>query len=237
MILQDIFDQLSHGELSQLHLGGDDEYSGVREQEKPRIIAHIQLGLTALHKRFLLKQQKVVIELEPGRSTYILNSKFAQSNTKSKELVKYLNDLNEPLKDNLLQIERVVNDKGEELTLNVTGDPDTVRTMSYNTLIVPDGIESETLTVVYRANHPTINPILGKVVSFQVEIDLPATHLEALLYFVASRVMNPIGLANEFHEGNNYAAKYEQACMELEMNGYELNSVGTSTRFEDNGWV
>ena len=237
MVLQDIFDQLTHGELRQLFIGDNLGEEGLREEDKPRLIAHIQLGLTALHKRFLLKERKLTINLQEGRSTYVLKSIYSQYNEKSQELIKYIDDAEVPFKDDLLQIERVLNDKGEELPLNRHSDPKTIRTPSYNTLIVPPDLETETLTVLYRADHPKIDPIMGKAVSFREEIDLPVTHLEALLYFVASRYMNPIGLAGDFHEGNNYASKYEIACQELEGKGYQLNSQDDVHRFEDSGWI
>jgi hypothetical protein len=68
------------------------------------------------------------------------------------------------------------------------------------------------------------------------EVNLPVTHLEPLLYFVASRIMNPVGASGEFHEGNNYAAKYEQACQQLEMHGFSLNTQASRDQFERNGW-
>lgn len=236
MMLQDIFDQLTHGELSQLYVGGDNATEGIREADKPRMIAHIQLALTALHKRFRLKEKQFTLQLQDGRSSYVLKRSFAQSNDESAELVKYIEDTEQPFMDDLLRVDRVLDDKGNELVLNVSGDPCALRTPSYNTLVVPDTLESETLTVVYRADHPKINAIVGQYVSFTEEIDLPATHLEPLLYFVASRVMNPVGISSEFHEGNNYAAKYEQACQALEMHGFQQDNSGTRERFQTNGW-
>lgn len=242
MMLQDIFDQLAYGELSQLYVAGDGTTEGMREADKPRMIAHIQLGLTALHKRFRLKEGHFTLELVPGRSSYVLKSAFAQSNLESAEPVKFINDVERPFKDDLLRVERVVDDKGNEWTLNKAGDPLALRTPSFNTLIVPDFTELPeearpvTLTVFYRADHPKINPIIGQYVSFTEEVDLPVTHLEPLLYFVASRVMNPVGLSGEFHEGNNYAAKYEQACMALEMHGFQQDNEGDQHRFDNYGW-
>jgi len=242
MTLQEIFDQLAYGELSQLYVSGDSTTEGMREADKPRMIAHIQLALTALHKRFLLKEGHFTIPLTAGKSTYVLKSAFAQSNTESAEPIKYIDDTERPFKDDLLKVERVIDNFGNELTLNKVGDPLALRTPSFNTLVVPDFKElpeearPSSLKIYYRADHPKINPIIGQYVSFTEEVDLPITHLEPLLYFVASRVMNPVGISGEFHEGNNYAAKYEQACQVLEMQGFEIDDGGERTRFESNGW-
>lgn len=237
MTLQDIFDQLTYGELSQMHIGGGDEGEGIREEDKLRMMAHIQLALTTLHRRFRLKEGRFTLELQPEKSTYVLKSQFAQSNSKSKEPIKYINDLDRQFQDDLLRVDRVLDDEGNELILNQKGNPDSVNTPSYNMLVVPDNLESETLTVVYRADHPKINATKGQYVSFQEEIDLPVTHLEALLYFIASRFMNPVGISGEFHEGNNYAAKFEKACQALEMGGYQVDGDGDSDRFINNGWA
>jgi len=237
MILQDIYDQLCHGELSQLFVAGDAESGGLREEDKPRMLAPIQLGLSALHKRFLLKQKQLTINIQEGRSTYVLKDIYSLHNTNSNELIKYIDDAEEPFKNDLLQIERVLDDKGNELPLNDHALPYSLRTAAYNVLVVPPDLDASTLTVLYRADHPKIDPIMGQYVSFQEEIELPVTHLEPLLYFVASRVMNPVGISGEFHEGNNYAQKYEMACQELERHGYQLNNQDSNNKFQRNGWV
>lgn len=242
MVLQDIFDQLTHGELHQLFVGGSETEDGIREEDKPRLMAHIQLGLTALHKRFLLKEKRLTINLQDLRNTYVLKDIYSLHNAESNELIKFIDDQEEPLKNDLLKIERVVDDLGNAYTLNDAGDEFTIRTPAYNVLYVPDfdtldpKCQPTKLHVTYRADHPKIDNILGQYVSFQTEIELPATHLEPLLYFVASRVMNPVGASGEFHEGNNYAAKYEQACQQLEMQGFSLNTQASRDQFDRNGW-
>lgn len=242
MVLQDIFDQLTYGELHQLFVGNSECEGGIREEDKPRILAHIQLGLTALHNRFLLKEKRITLELQSSKTSYVIKSDFAQSNNNSIEPVKYLDDLEQPFKDDLLKIERIEDDLGNTYTLNDFGDSLTIKTPAYNLLTVPDfslvvpECRPTKLHITYRADHPAIDKITGQYVSFQTEIDLPVTHLEPLLYYVASRVMNPVGASGEFHEGNNYAAKYEQACQQLEMQGFSLNTQASRDQFERNGW-
>ena len=68
-------------------------------------------------------------------------------------------------------------------------------------------------------------------------MELPDAYLEALLYFVASRINNPIGMTNEFHAGNSYAAKYEQECARLEMLNLEVDQGYQNTRLRAGGWV
>ena len=71
----------------------------------------------------------------------------------------------------------------------------------------------------------------------ETEIELPYSHLEALLYFIASRVHNPIGMANEFHAGNSWAAKYEHECVRLEQLNLRVDQGEDNTNFCRNGWI
>ncbi|TNE95309.1 MAG: hypothetical protein EP328_10090, partial [Gammaproteobacteria bacterium] len=215
MTLEEVFEQLSAGELAQVFLaeGGTGE---VPKEKRLQVLAHIKLGLTALHKRFLLREGTITIGLVEGQQKYVIDKLYAASNTKSTAPVKYIQDSADPYLSDLLKIERVYAEDGTELSLNVVDDPDSAFTPNFKTLVLPEDLEGTTVKVVYRADHPVIDPILAKAVPFKVEIELPPGHLEPLLYFVASRVMNPIGMTNDFHDGNNFAAKYEMACQQLE---------------------
>ena len=63
MTLQDIFDALSAGELSQISIGG--QAAGVINKEnRAKLLPHINMGLTALFKRFRLKEGELTIQLE-----------------------------------------------------------------------------------------------------------------------------------------------------------------------------
>lgn len=253
MKLQEIFNQLIYGELSQLYMGqGEgnnvDAFGNpqIGQQESIRITSMIEMGMTALHKRFRLKEERFKLELQDFQESYLLDSRFAESNDQSEAESKYIKDAEWPFKDNILKIERVYDNLGNERVLNRIGDPDALRTVSENILVVPkymvdpdnkDTPDFKYLTVVYRADHPKIDRISAQHTAFDTDIDFPSTHLEPLLYYVASRVMNPVGASGEFHEGNNYAQKYEQACRMLEQQNYQRDPEGEMDRFEGNGWV
>jgi len=222
MKLSEIFDQLSYGELAQISMGGVGD-SGINESNWERILASVNLGLTELHSRFLLKEGTVIVPLVSGTSTYVMNGAAIPQG-------------------DLLKIERVYDAEGVELPLNAGGnsyDPLYIgcKTPNYNTLVVPPAVTAGPLTVVYRARHPTIVKELGYFAADQVEVELPESHLNALLMFVASRIMNPIGMNQEFHEGNNYAAKFEQACLLLEQHNLRVDVVEENSRLYRNGWV
>ncbi|GEK52360.1 hypothetical protein [Vreelandella venusta] len=213
MTLQDVFDHLQDGELRLLAIGEDGDVGDV-ESNRHRLIGPINLGLTALHKRFFLRRGEFHIPVTTGEATYVVQ------------------------RNDLFKIEQVFTPDACELGIN-DGKPNSILLESYNTLRVPLEVRmrAEQLTVVYRADHPTIDKAMGISNPGSVQLSLPASHMEALLYFVASRLFNPMGGHVEQHEGNNYARKFEMACRELENGGLQMTQSLEQTKFERNGWV
>lgn len=248
MKLSEIFTQLTAGELSQLSIGGSAD-GKIAETSYPKIIPHVNLALTALYKRFPLKEGVLTINLQPGRTTYPLSIAYAVANRRSRETVRYIKDsATEPFIEDVLKIERVYADSGKEMGLNDESDPYACFTPTATTLRVPasvvlrasslpDELKTNNLRVVYRANHPLIVMGLAGFDPERVDVELPYSHLEPLLYYIASRVHNPTGMTNEFHAGNNYQAKYENSCLELEMKNLRIDQGSQNTRLERAGWV
>jgi len=238
MKLSEVFNQLAYGELSQLAM--IDEGTGlIATKRYPQLISHVNLGLTALYKRFLLKENRLTFKLVKDMMTYPLNTDYGVEFIETAADGEFNNDI--------LKIESVFTDAGYEVSLNdrsnvyacstpsaavlrvpaafVTNDPD-----------LPEYYKTTTLSLVYRANHPVIVYSTGFNPA-NVDIELPISHLEALLLFVASRLNNPIGMTNEFHAGNSYAGKYEKACQELELHDLKVDQGSQNTRLIGNGWV
>lgn len=247
MKLRDIFDQLTAGELSQLHIGGS-ESGAIDEADWGKVVTHVNLGLTALYRRFRLKEGRLTLLLQPGLYSYALTSSYAVSNIGSAAPVKYLLDDDEPFKDHLLKVERVYTQGGLELGLNNLADPYALATPSSTTLRVPaeivdqavglpDALKTPSLGIVFRANHPLLWQRGGVFDPDTLALELPYSHLQALLYFVASRVHNPVGMTNEFNAGNNWAAKYEQECQRLEHENLAIDQGSQGDRLGRNGWV
>jgi hypothetical protein len=226
MNLQEVFDQLVYGELSQLSIGGG-EVGSISEANYPRVLAHINLGLTALYKRFPLKEGRVSVELVPGKLLYATAA----------------------VAPDLLKIEQVRTDGGFEFPLNDESDPYSVFTPTASSLRVPadvvaqlidlpDWFKTINLELVYRANHPKVIQGLGFFDPKRVLLQLPETHLEPLLLFVASRAMTPMGVGQfEGQAGNNYYAKYEAACQSLESINLRVDQGSQNSRLHSNGWV
>lgn len=247
MKLKYIVQQLTMGEFSQISFG--DGPGKIGENSYEAVMAHVNLAMSALYKRFKIKEGKVKIELMEGLFEYALNSKYSINNPANHNEPKYLRDSKyDRFIDNCNKIERIVTDKGYEFPLNDFKEVDSIHLRSLNSFVLPEHywdlprkVPSQLITpyvyVTYRAGH---TPILDKTLFVEpevTEVDLPDIYLEALLYFVASRVHNPIGFVSEFHEGNNYAAKYEAECQRLETLGLRMDDSTESSRFARGGWV
>jgi hypothetical protein len=238
MKLQEIFNQLTHGEFSQLSIGGN-ERGVITDKTYPAVLSHINLGLTALFTRFSLMEGRIDLRPVPGQLVYHLDSKFSVNYRHPYEAVRYLIDTPKDVfnDDTVIKVEKVLDSEGNLHNLNVDGDPNSFFTPSIKSLRIPKDWKGD-VTLVYRKNHPqVVVPMTGLLLPERVEIELPYTHLEALLYFVASRAHNPAGMSNEFHMGASYAAKYEQACMMLDMQNVQSDRTTENHRLIRGGWV
>lgn len=248
MKLQEVFDQLTMGELSQLSIGGN-EAGVISPANYNRLVPHVNLALTALYKRFPLKENRFTLELQSNRTVYPLINKYAVSSRSSREAVRYIKDsLAVPFTEDIHKIEKVVASTGYEFGLNDESDEYGMFTPSATVLRVsldvadqvmdlPDDLKTRLVEVVYRANHPLIIADGADLEPDMIELELPYSHLEPLLLFIASRVHTPTGMTNEANLGNTYFAKYEAACQQLEMTNLRVDQGSQNSRLYRNGWV
>lgn len=214
MKLSEVFEQLSVGELSQLSLGGS-EAGQIDPSNYGKVVAHLNLGLTSLYTRFCLKEGELIVPLVPDQLSYSLSA------------------------PDLLKVERVFDASGKEWALNDEANLLACRSISPTVLKIPAELLAQNglMRLEYRANHPRVVLEYGYIDPDNTELELPYSHLQALLYFIASRCHNPVGMINEFHAGNSYYAKYEAECMRLENENLETDQGGQYNRLRANGWV
>lgn len=237
MKLNEIFELLAAGELSQDALGGD-KYRDMNPRDYPRVGQAVSIALNALHKRFFLRDGEVILVLDPNIQTYVLSSDFAVSNTQSNEPVKYILDSDFSFEDGVLKVESVHDDDDKPVPLNDLSKAGSIRTLDYRTLLIPPVTETGlTRRVTYRKDHRKLdsrdwdNPE-------QSEIEIPSSHLEALLYHTASRLLTPLGPdANGINPGMQYFKRYEQAARMLEQQGMQIDRSYESGKFRNRGWI
>jgi hypothetical protein len=214
MTLKDILDQLSTGELSNLFTF-DDDTNEVSVTSIGKVVPQLNLGLQLLYNRFFLREGSEVVNMVEGTYTYPLTS------------------------TDILRVEQIKDLEDNEYLLNIEGDPESMMMAGLKTLKTPTEkyLKPTTLEVIYRAGPVKLNQNTKYLTPVDVEVDLPSMYMEPLVLFIASRFLNPMGAGEGFHEGNNYAAKYEQACQLLERQNYDLDRQGNHNRFHANGWV
>lgn len=248
MKLQDIFDQLTYGELSMLNLAERVD-GAIDETHYPKLLAFVNLGLDALYKRFDLKIGKVDLILLPDTSTYFIESRFVIGNRKSREGIRYLQeDPYTPFIDDVLKIEKVFTKDKVPLFLNQWGNPYSILNKTVTRLEVPVDIANQEvslpeelktpyLTLEYRAKHPKLVIPMGYFDPARVNIELPDAYLQALLLFIASRAHSPMGMVGEGQVGAMWFTRYEAECARLEAENLDIDVGGETHRFERGGWI
>lgn len=246
--LSEIFEQLTYGELSQVALGGAEQGGILSEATQRKVMSHIKLGLTSLYKRFNLKQGRLTLQLFPDVDTYPLLGKYAVSSRGVEPKRWIVDTTTAPYGEDILKILAVTGDSGYGFELNNYADDFSIITPAMDILRVPTLVLNPTndvaacyltsqLQITYQADHPKFPGTLSFLDPERVNIELPASHTQALLYFVASRVHNPIGMGQEFNAGNNWAQRYEAECKRLENDGNEIDEGAQIDRVRRNGWV
>lgn len=230
MTLQDLFDSLTYGELSQLNIGGQPQ-QGVTLENRRQVINHIERALKVLHRRFRLKEGRLEVVLEDGKTSYALDG--GELPVMKVEHVLWPEGFSSD----------VIPPRGllPSLPLNDESSPLSVYTPKSGVMRVPVEVwekGARKLTVVYRGGHYSLNTMQAATRPEEVEIDLPGAFEQPLLYCIASQLLNPIGSTPEgYHEGNEYERRFQQACMELEVHGWDESVLPERTSFRQQGFV
>lgn len=240
MKLSEVFEHLQFGELSNLGIV-DKETGLIPEKLYPKVLSSVNLGLAELHKRFVLKKGFLHIELQADQTMYPLRSIYQMGNKAPVGTVQFIQNEGVKFKDDLLKVEKVVTEKGVALGLNDSTTTRSVSTPQYDMLYVSGllqrTLKPSVLTIEYRKGVPPLKICESSFDQLCVAVDLPDTHLMALLYFVASRLHNPIGFTDvTAHEGNNYWSKFESECLNLDFQNLRVDEVVQNERAQRNGW-
>jgi hypothetical protein len=240
MLLSDIFLQLTHGELAGLAIGGA-EGNGVLPHDRPAIISHINLGLTELHKRFDLRREEVIVQQYDHIQKYYLEKKYAVHG--SGDIVSinppifYIKDsVEHPFEENVLRIEQVINEKGEELYKNDENSYWSVWCPQFNCVQVPYADSANSMCIKYRASHERIDPSPNTIPE-EVDIHFPDSHLQALLNFVAARIHASKPTMDGITGSAEYTAKFEASCVKLKELNLEQKDTPSNQKLLIRGFV
>ena len=233
MNIEDLFTNLSYGELSNLSLSG--EGSGtILEDSQPKIIRYANEGLLRLFSRFVLKQSDVLIEMVAHITNYHLIKKYAESVYNPDEVhFPYIKDLiNEPFKEDVIKVLEVYTSEGNLVPLNDSERKDSVFTPVGNVLQVPRPLDRRSLSVMYQARHEKLDHNKQDQL-----IEIPEVLEGALTAFIAYKVFSHMNSDGSSVKAQEHMQIYENICNEAVE--HDLVSTSTSTtnsRFEKRGW-
>lgn len=234
LTVQELFQKLSYGELSNLHMGA--EGTGTIDESKiPSVILYANEALLKLHSRFILIEKDLNLELFSHITNYHFLNRYTESRREQYNTrYPYIKDLiNERFDEDLIRVLTVTDKYGKPLPLNDSANPLSVFTPQPRTLQVPRPVTGMSLAVQYQARHPKL-----KGEDPDELIDIPDTLEVALTAYIAYNVFCTIATPESTAKAQEHLARYEATCMEVENKDLVSTSVsGTNSRFEKNGWA
>lgn len=226
MLLTEILDSLAGSELANLNCVSN---GAVIEAKIPAIVTAINIGLVKLHTRFQLKKRLLSLTVTSGRLVYELDS----SNAVSVNVGGYIQDVDDPLTDDLIKILTMTSTAGDTIRFDGFNG---VMLLNPKTFRFAKAPNNDTYVIKYVAR-PT------KVVyvnNTNIEVDLPDAYLPPLLAYIASRFYSPVGIALDSNRSSldvSYLQRYETECQLLENKGINTGNYLESDNFTQHGFI
>jgi hypothetical protein len=239
MKLNDIFKRLVSGEFHRLSLGEDLVNGSLNPDNYKIVLPMINMAIDALHTRFVLRQDQIIVRLSDWITRYTLHTDHAiynNSDTTGKK-PKYLHDSKYyPFTNTVIKIISIHNEMGQERFLNDDNQQYAIQLNNYNTFQHPYPDKDNAVSVIYQATLPEIQ-LTPNFKPERVEVDMATPFIEALCYFVGSRVR--IGMSDQetMTEMNALTAKYERTLQILGKDNIVRSDLWASDQFKIKGWV
>lgn len=213
MNVDSLFAQLSYGELSNLAIGMEGS-GGVLPAMQPSIITHANQVLTDIYSQMAHKVCYVNLELVEDQTVYRVHPKHAVTTEPlDNGIARYIQDTaDNPFTHEIIKIMDIhevvdTNEDGEtKINLNNVMDTSSIRTLSYDTVLVPDPVAGIQICLECQVNHL---PLSTSPVNPTEEIELLPAMQAALVAKVAARVYSTMN-------GEENAAKAERLKSEYE---------------------
>lgn len=236
MIVDDLFQELALGELSNLSLS---ENGTIIPQKRPQIIVYANEGLLALHSRFVLKEKDVLVEMREGVTNYHLLKRYAisqydEDNPPNRWDLPYIMDtVAEPFEEDVIKILSAYNSYGIRLPLDDQESRLSVFNPQGNVLQVPFPIPGQAISLEYQAEHPKLDHC-----NCDDEIVLPNVLKPALKAYIASKVFMHMNTSENTAKGHEHMMLYENICLDVvEKDLVNSSSSTTNTVFNQRGWI
>lgn len=234
MKLSDIFTQLITG--SMVNISGVTDKNQMPTNMYPRYIGYINLALSDLHVRFLLKKGRVVIRETEGVTNYPMLPEYALSSDDDATVKFIMDDLFDPFIGDISRIESIVDEEGLPVPLNDINNPESIYYTGNNVIRIDEPTDGRLLTIVYRAKNVHIP--LDSIDPEDVVIDLPNEFLDALILYVTSRIYAGRNDAESMSKSMAYLQQYGATCALLTDAGLlDTKDNTVEDTVYDKGWV
>ena len=236
--LERLFQNMAYGELSNIAIGNS-TLGSISPADYGLMLSHVQLGLSALHQRFLVRTGRVNIQQYEAVEKYYLLYKYAKSNSASLETYKYILDSTSDIFcENVFKIEQVFDEYGVEYKINDSSVDFPISTPEYNSMYFPESTLDPIWTILYRTDYPTIE-LTNDFNPANVTLNIPTFLHEPLQCYVTGRIMTgqSHSIFEGVAEGDKYMARYEQLCQALEYQNLDIDVNETFDHIQANGWV
>lgn len=181
--------------------------------------SNLNLGLLALCSKFPVLEKQLEIRRFPHMSIYKLSRDYCLSNWESKKEPKYIIDTEEePFLDDVLTIISGFDSHGREILLNDLNRPITTMFTGVHSINIPETNHwDEKAYFIYRAKHP-------KVTCIEEDLLIPDYFLDALTYYIASRMYATKTDQESLGLHQQYVQMYEAEVQRITQENYMPNS-------------
>lgn len=234
MTVEELFERLSYGELSNLAISNEGSGQIVADKQ-PQIVSFANEALRKIFARLSLKESEVLLRIEDHITDYFLDSKYSIRNTEAPEdQTLYILDSDlEPFQDDVIRILSVIGESGVEYPLNDSRAPCSMFTPISNQLQILNPIEAKLVSVIYQAKHPKLT--MGNI---QQEISIPSAVENPLQYYIAYKVYSAMNGQEASVKASEHLLNYENTILEIiNTDSAGISTVNSSSKFEERGWV
>ena len=226
MKLVEILEALAGSELANLNCVSN---GAVIEAKIPAIVTAINIGLVKLHTRFQLKKRLLSLKVTSDRLVYELDS----SNAVSVNVGGYIQDVDDPFTDDLIQILTMTTTAGDNIRFDGFNGVVLLNPKTFRFAKAP---ENDTYVIEYVARPAKV----VYVDDTSIKVNLPDAYLPPLLAYIASRFYSPVGIALDSNRNSldmSYLQRYETECQLLENKGINTGNYLESDNFTQHGFI
>lgn len=237
MLLSEIFEHLTYGELSTLSIGGLKTDGEIQEADYPQVISFVNMAMVDLYKKFLLLEKNVTIEQFDNILEYELLYIHAQSNPDpvDPDITRFIADTgyNKPFEEDVLQIYAVYDENFDEIVLNDLNERTSVFTPFDNVLQVPYPAQGDYLDIIYHAYPKKIS--LSLLDPSKEQVRLPQQLLSALTAYVGYRANISLP-AGDNSKASEHLSRYTGMCNEIRQLGTFNKANLSNLKSKDRGF-